>query len=144
MASLDVDTAEFIQFVTDVLATHPVRITSDSAMCSVSKLLARVDHAQAASLAKTITADPRTSAAVEKACAVFRKQHLTASGSARLLVLVLIWLMLVAAPFAPSREQAVAINESTTVGLALAVTDKILNKRGSDRHISRPERKALS
>lgn len=85
-------------------------------------------------IARSIASDPASQHALEQVAASIRETGVRDDSSPMLLLLVvLMWLIAVGLPVVqaelPGNVQGIAINEVTTVGLALAITWRIRDKR---------------
>ena len=92
-------------------------------------LASRVDPADAAAAAHSVEESPDTSAIVEQVSDRVPREKVAQLTHLQLLLLILAWLIAIGVPFAvtqlPEPGQLVAANEIATMGLALAITDKI-------------------
>jgi hypothetical protein len=91
------------------------------------------ESAEVVDQAIAIAADSEITEGVEKASAKLGRAGLIGMSPGMMLLLVFIWLTAVGLPVAqaelPAAGQSVATNEIATVGLALAVTWRVLDER---------------
>lgn len=91
----------------------------------------------AAVVAQGVASDPASQQALEQVAVRVRETGVRGDSSQMLLLLVvLIWLIAVGFPMVqaelPGKAQEIAINEVATVGLALAITWRVLDKRNKN------------
>jgi hypothetical protein len=84
-------------------------------------------------IAQGIASDPASQQALDQAAAHVRKMGVRDNNSLMLLLIVLTWLIAVGFPIVQvelsGHAQEIAINEVATVGLALAITWRVIDKR---------------
>jgi hypothetical protein len=118
-------------WLTDTSITNLIQFSADDQAATLGWLgaMTSVPVAKASAVAEAIAESPSASKVATEVADKIRSPSTEGLGRGALLLLVIIWLVAVGLPFRVSelkpRDQTVISNELATVGLAIAVTDKL-------------------
>jgi hypothetical protein len=135
--------SHFARLVWNLAESHRAEMAMpdiiETIRAQVAQLLAEIapvsaERAEAIDQAVAVSVDPEITEGLEKASNTILRVGVAGMSPGLLLLLVLTWLIAVGLPVAqaelPEAGQIVATNEVATVGLALAITWRLLDTRG--------------
>lgn len=138
-----VTSSRFARLVWNLAASHRAEMDIQDVITTtraqVAQVLAEIapvlgEQTETVDQAVAIAADPEITENLEKASNTIRSGGVEGTSPGLLLLLVLTWLIAVVLPVAqaelPETGQVIATNEIAMVGLALAITWRLLDTRG--------------